>query len=192
MPRCGRIRNCVNEIAVSPTIEKIMFIPPFLVLIVEIILIRHAILIEEAYVIILTVILLILSVIEIILVFGEIHKHYKQNNFDRILTIRLDDFILESKKKNIKEIIDKFLEKNPKYEKNRDDVYHITCEIMETHKMEKRQKEIYILLKKYIKRRKKMSVDDALSSFLKKKPKYRKFRDEIYQMICQIKGETKK
>lgn len=192
MPRCGRLRNYINEITTSPTIEKITFIPPFVVLIVELILIRHAILIKEAYVIVLTIILLILSVIEIILVFSEIHEHYQHSNFDRILTIRLDDFILESKNRNVKEIIDEFLEKNPQYSKNRDEIYHVACEIMETHKEEKWQKQLYEVLQKYIKRRKKMAVDDLLSSFLKKNPEYRKFGDEIYQMICQIKGEIEK
>jgi hypothetical protein len=93
MPRSGRLRTYITELAESPRTEKISFIPPFLVLLVEIILLRHAIVIESSYVIALTTILLVLSIIEIILVSREIHEHYQRSNFDRILTIRLDDFM---------------------------------------------------------------------------------------------------
>ena len=192
MPRSGRLRNYINEIAESPRIEKITFIPPFLVLIVEIILIRHAIMIEEAYVIILTTILLILSAVEIILVFEEIHDHYQRGNFDRILTIRLDDFVLERKKLSVKEVVEEFIQTYPQYNKHRNEIYHITCQIMETHKEEKWEKILEDLLSKFIKRKKKMTVDDTLGTFLKKYPKYRKRRGIVYEKICQIKGELEK
>ncbi|MCK5636373.1 MAG: hypothetical protein KAH91_03050 [Thermoplasmatales archaeon] len=190
MPRSGRLRNYINEIAESPRIEKITFIPPFIVLIVEIILIRHAIMIEEWYIIVLTTILLILSAIEIILVFEEIHEHYQRSNFDRILTIRLDDFVLERKKKSVKEVVEEFIQTHPHYNKHRNEIYHITCQIMETHKEEQLEKVLEDVLNKFIRRKKKMTVDDTIKAFLKKYPKYRKYRAEVYEKICQIKGET--
>jgi len=115
MPRSGRLRRHIREFTGSSRAEKLSFIPPFLVLIVEIILLQHAIRIQVDYVIELTIILLILSAIEIILVSREMHKHYQRSNFDRILTIRLDDFIIERKKKNVKELVEEFIEKYPHY-----------------------------------------------------------------------------
>lgn len=190
MPRSGRLRNYINEIAESPRIEKITFIPPFLVLIVEIILIRHAIMIEEAYIIVLTTILLILSGVEIILVFEEIHEHYKRNNFDRILTIRLDDFVLGRKIKSVKEVVEEFIKIHPQYNSHRNEIYHITCQIMETHKEEQWEKLLEDTLIKFMKRKKKMIVDDLLKTFLKKYPKYIKYRAEVYEKICQIKADS--
>ena len=102
MPRSGRIRIYIREIAESPTTEKLSFIPPFPILIVECILLIHAITINEIPVVILTMILLILSIIEMILVFQEIHEHSQRNNFDKILTIKLDDFMLERRNNNVK------------------------------------------------------------------------------------------
>ena len=69
----------------SPRTERISFIPPFLILTLEIILIIHAILLNEIFVIILTSILLIISTIEIVIVSYEIHEHYIKINFDKII-----------------------------------------------------------------------------------------------------------
>jgi len=52
MPRCGRLRNFIREYKESPRTERISFIPPFLILTLEIILIIHAILLNEIFVII--------------------------------------------------------------------------------------------------------------------------------------------
>jgi len=104
MPRSGRLRTFISEYKESPRLEKMSFIPPFLILALEVILILHAIVVNEIYVIILTSILLVISLVEIILVSLEIHEHYKVSNFDKILTIRLDDFITETKEKNVKKI----------------------------------------------------------------------------------------
>ena len=125
MPRSGRLRTYIKEFTESPRLEKISFIPPFLVLIVEIILLEHALSINEGYIIALTTILLILSVIEILFVSQEIHGHYQSTNFDRILTIRLDDFIIKRKKKNVKLLVEEFIETHPNYRNHRNGIYHI-------------------------------------------------------------------
>ena len=192
MPRCGRLRTYLTEVAESPRADKLSFIIPFVVLIFEIILIRHAIIIEEAYILILTSILLVLSVVEIFFVSQEIHEHYQQNYAQRALTIRLDDFVLERKKLSVKEVVEEFIQTYPQYNKHRNEIYHITCQIMETHKEEKWEKILEDLLSKFIKRKKKMTVDDTLGTFLKKYPKYRKRRGIVYEKICQIKGELEK
>ena len=101
MPRSGRLRNYIKEIAESPRFEKLSFIPPFLILIVELILLEHAIRIQVTYVIELTLVILALSIIEIIFVAEEIHENYIRTNFDRILTIKLDDFIIEHRERNV-------------------------------------------------------------------------------------------
>jgi len=135
MVRIGRLRNFIQELAESPRIEKISFILPFFVIAIDIILIEHAIRINEPYIIGLTTLLFILSVIEVGVVIRDIHGHYQQSSFERLLTIKLDDFILERKKQtNVKFIVEEFIEKNPNYESFRTEVYHITCQIMEAHK----------------------------------------------------------
>jgi hypothetical protein len=194
MPRCGRIRTFIREYKESPKTEKLSFIPPFLILIVEAVLLIHALTIDlpDLMVVELTTILLIISIVEIILVSYEIHEHFSRSNFDRILTIRLDDFVLERKKSSVKEIVEDFINKHPQYNKHRNEIYHITCQIMETHKEEKWEKALEESLMKFMKRKKKMTVDDTLKAFIKKNPKYKKFRSEVYEKICQIKVELEK
>jgi len=169
-------------------IEKISFVLPFFVIVIDIIILEHAIRIREGYIIVLTTLLFFLSLIEIMVVMGEIHDHYRKNNFERTLTIKLDDFILERKDKNVKKIVEDFIEINPQYNNHRNETYHITCQIMETHKEEMWEKALTDKLKKFIKRRKKMNVNEILKAFIKKHPKYKNYRVKIYQKTCQIMG----
>jgi len=188
MPRSGRLRTFISEYKESPRLEKASFIPPFLILALEVILIIHAISVRENYVIIITSILLVISLIEIILVSLEIHEHYKKINFDKILTIRLDDFILAKKEKNVKKIVSEFIDKYPNYNSQRNEIYHTTCQILETHREEAIEKDLENLLKKFIKKKRKANVHDIVTSFVKKFPKYRKYSNEIYEITCNLKG----
>lgn len=140
MPRSGRLRNFISEYKKSPEISRMSFIPPFFILTVEIVLLYHAITLNEFFVILLTSILLIISVLETVLVSIEIHEEFVRSNYDRNLTIKLDDFIIETKEKGVKKIVENFIEKYPEYGPNRNDVYHTTCQILETHKKEKSKK----------------------------------------------------
>ena len=54
MPRSGRIRRYVREIVESPKAEKMAFIPPIVILITELILIIHAFILNEIFIIVLT------------------------------------------------------------------------------------------------------------------------------------------
>ena len=122
---------------------------------------------------------MIISIIEILLVALELHEHYQRSNFDRILTIRLDDFIIEKKEKNVKKIITDFIELYPEYEIHRNEIYHTTCQILETHKEEEIEKEISDKLTKFIRKQKKANVDDIVKLFIKKFPKYKRYRIEV-------------
>lgn len=192
MPRSPRLRNYIKEFTESRTVEKLSFFPPFLILIVEVILLIHAIEIQVLYVIELTIILVVLSVIEIILVTLEMHDHYKQMNFDRILTIKLDDYIIDHKYKNVQVICNEFLEKYPQYCNERNEVYHIACQILETHKEELWEHELDNDLRKFMKSSKLTSVDDILSAFVKKNQKYKSEPAKIYSQICAILGTKNK
>ncbi len=188
MVRLRGLRNFVQELAESPLIEKISFVLPFFVILIDIIILEHAIRIREAYIIALTTILFFLSIIEIAVAIGEIHDRYQQNNFERTLTIKLDDFILERKKNNVKNIVEEFTELFPQYKNHRNEIYHITCQIMETHKEEAWEKILMKKLQPFIKKRKKMNVDEILIAFIQKYPAYKKYRTKIYQKTCQLKG----
>jgi len=191
MVRCWRIGNFLREAIGTPLIKKLSFVLPFIVITVDIILIEHAIRINEHYIIGLTTLLFFLSIIEIIVVTSEIRRDYRKTNFERTLTIKLDDFIINKKEKNLKQIIEDFVKNYPEYKKNRKEIYHLSCKIMETHKEEKIEKIIEEELKKYIKNKKNMNVDELLKGFLKKYPKHKKYRSEIYEKICQLKSENK-
>lgn len=186
MPRCGRLRNFIIEYKESPRTERVSFIPPFLILAIEIVLIIHAILLNEMFVIVLTLVLLIISTIEIVIVSYEIHAHYSKINFDKKLTIRLDDFITEKKEINVKKIVTDFINQYTEYEKHRNEIYHTTCQILETHKEEEIEKDLTIKLNKFIMKKKKPTVDEIVESFVKKYPKYKKYRGEIYIIAAQI------
>jgi hypothetical protein len=190
MVRLRGLRNFIKELAESPLIEKISFILPFFVIFIDIIILEHAIRIKETYIIVLTTSLFFLSIIEIAVAMGEIHDRYQQNNFERTLTIKLDDFILERKKTNVKKIVEDFTEMYPNYKNHRNEIYHIACQIMETHKEEAWEKALIKKLTPFIKRRKKMNVDEILTAFIKKYPTYKKYRGKIYQKTCQLKGIT--
>ena len=188
MPRSGRLRNFIREYSESPRTDRISFIPPFLIIIVEGILLAHALTIDvpDIMVVELTTVLLIISVIEIILVFKEIHEHYMSSNFDRILTIRLDDFVLQQKEKNVKKIVEDFIDMHLHYKNHRNKIYHITCQIMETHKEEAREEALMSKLKPFIKLRKKKNIDQIIKAFMKKYPQYKKYRAEVYENTCQL------
>ncbi len=186
MVRLGKIRTFINEFAESQKTEKMSFILPFFLIIIDLILMEHAISIRATHIIILTTLLFILSLFEVILVLKEIHLHYYENTFDRVLTIKLDDFIIENKNKNVKKIVEDFIGTHSQYKDYRNKIYHITCQILETHKEEIWERTLTKKLKKFIKRKKKTNVDDILCAFIKKHPSYKKYRATIYQKICQI------
>jgi hypothetical protein len=186
MPRTGRLRNFIKEFNESQKTDKLSFIPPFFILVLEIILITHAIIEKNEFVIWLTLILVIISIIEIIFVTREIHEHYQSNNFDRELTIRLDDFIIEKNEKNVQAIVEKFIDLHPNYEIYRNEIYHISCQIMETHKKELWEKTLDIRLKKFISKNPKKSVREIIENFLEKFPEYKKDPGKIYPIAATL------
>jgi hypothetical protein len=190
MPRSGRLRRFIKNYKESSRAHRLSFIPPFFILFVELILLVHALEIDHPDIIVveLTAILLFISVVEIILVSREMHEKYQKSNFDKILTIRLDDFITKTNKNNVKKIVKEFIHKYPKYRKNRSEIYHTVCQIMETHKEEKIEEDIEEKLRKFVDKRKKENVDDIVEKFVKKYPKYKRNRSEVYEITCQIKG----
>jgi len=193
MSRSGRLRNFIKEYKESPRFEKLSFMPPFLILIFEVVLLAHALTIDvpDIMVVELTTVLLIISIVEILFVSQEIHGHYQRTNFDRILTIRLDDFIIERKKKNVKHLVEEFVEIHPNYRSYRNEIYHIACQIMDTHKKEAIETTIENSLTIFFKKNNKKNVDEILGTFIKKYPKYKKYSSEIYQKICQLKEKSK-
>jgi len=193
MPRSGRLRRFIKESRESARAQRISFIPPFFILVVELILLLHALTIDhpDIWVVELTAVLLFISVIEIILVTKEMHERYQKSNFDKILTIRLDDFITKTHKTNVKNIVTEFLEKYPRYSSNRSEIYHTACQIMETHKEEEIEEDIEEKLKKFIDRRKRENVDEIVEKFVKKYPKYKKNRSEVYEITCHLKADSK-
>ena len=134
MPRFRKCRSFICEFTTSPSIEKLSLLLPILVLIIDIILIEHAIRINERYIIFLTAILCSLSIIETAIVVREIHNNYNKNNFLKSLTIKLSDFMFNKGRRNVKILVDEFISNHPEYSTHRDEIYQIICNILEEHK----------------------------------------------------------
>lgn len=131
MARCSKSRNFLKEVAKSPFVEKLSFLLPFFVITIDVIILEHAIRIQETYIIVCTSFLFILSLIEIVAVSSELHQNYRKSNFEKTLAVKLDDFITENREFNIKRIVANFITYNPEYNVHRNDVYHLTCQILE-------------------------------------------------------------
>ena len=118
MPRSGRIRTFIQEIHESPRAEKISFLPPVFILILEVILLVHAVTIHnpDLLVVELTSVLLFVSLIEMVFLVRELHERRQESNFDRIITIKLDDFILQKRYKNVRRIVEDFIQEFPQYQ----------------------------------------------------------------------------
>jgi hypothetical protein len=190
MPRSGRIRTFIKEYSESSTNEKLSFIPPFLILVIEIILFTYAYIHDEFGVMTLTSVLLIVSIIEAIFVTREMHDHYLRNNYDKILTIKLDDFITQNRQRNLKKIVADFIMKYPEYYNSRTTIYHTACQILETHMEEKWDEDLSNKLRRFIKRKKKANVDDIVEEFVGKYKVYKKNRAQVYEKTCQIMDDT--
>ena len=132
MARCSRTRCFLREVAKSPFGEKLSFILPFFVITIDIIILEHAIRIQETYIIACTLFLFFLSLFEIIIVSRELHINFQKSIFEKRLAIKLNNFLEGKKGYNIKEIVENFVEINPEYTTFRNDVYQITCQILET------------------------------------------------------------
>lgn len=184
MPRSGGTRRYLKEIAESPRAEKMAFIPPFVILITESVLLVHAIQLAEPMVIMLTGLLLFVSIIELFLILREMHLHRMQTTFERELTIRLDDFIIERHMGNVSNIVTLFLQEYEEYKASRTTIYHIACQIMETHKKELWEKTLRTRLKRHITKTKKKALRDIIDSFVKKFPEYQKDPAKVYQLAA--------
>jgi hypothetical protein len=192
MQRCGRIRKFIEDYNQSPRTNKLSFFIPFLILALELIVLidalitLNALIISNLIIVSITIILVTISVLEIILVTREIHNKFLEDNFDKILTIKLNDFITKKREKNVKIIISDFLEQYPEYDKHRNKIYHTTCQILETHQKETLDKDIRDKLKLLIKNNKKANVDEIVEKFTEKYPRYEKYRSEIYEKTCKL------
>ena len=138
MPRFSKCRSLICEVTTVPIAEKISLVLPILVLVIDIILIEHAIRINEHYIIFFTSVLFSLSVIEMVLVIREIHTNYNKNNLLKTLTIKVSDYMCNKKGRNVKILVSGFLTRHPEYLPHRDEIYRIMCNIFEEHNQNKR------------------------------------------------------
>ena len=131
MVRYSKLRKFLTEIAGSPVVEKISLILPFIILGIDIHILQYSLFRKDFEIILPATILLALSIVEIIVVIDEIHVTARKMNMERELTIKLEKFIFDNPKLNVKEIVNKFVEKHPEYKDLRKDIYHITCQIFQ-------------------------------------------------------------
>ena len=186
MPRCGRLRNFIREFNESPRAERTSYFLPYFILTIEVILIIHALTLQEVFVILLTGILVVISLVEITLVSREIHERRQCNTFERILTIKLDDFIIDQREKNVKRLVEKFIEMYPEYLKHRTETYRIACQIMETHREELWEKTLKTRMNRLLKKKGKGPVKEILDAFINRYPEYRKDPAKVYDVAARM------
>ena len=131
MARYSKLRKFLTEIAGSPLVEKISLILPFIILGIDIHILQYSLFRKDFEIVLPATILLALSIVEIIVVIDEIHVTARKMNMERELTIKLEKFIFDNPKLNVKEVVNKFMEKHPEYKDLRKDIYHITCQIFQ-------------------------------------------------------------
>ncbi len=134
MVRCRRLRCFLRETFDSPLAEKLSFVLPFFIIAVDIILIEHALRINEHYIIFFTSILFLLSLTEIVVTIKDISGHHKKDDLERTITIELDRFIKTKDAENVKMLVEDFIKNHPQYNKHIGKVYHIACHIIEDKK----------------------------------------------------------
>jgi len=186
MPRCGRLRSFIRDFNESPRAEKTSYFLPYFILAIEVILIIHAFTLQEVYVILLTGILVVISLVEITLVSREIHERRQCNTFERILTIKLDDFIIDQREKNVKGLVEKFIETYPEYLNHRTETYRIACQIMETHREELWEKTLKIRMNRLLKKKGKGPVKDIFDAFINRYPEYQKDPGRVYDVAARM------
>ncbi|KYK24770.1 hypothetical protein AYK25_01705 [Thermoplasmatales archaeon SM1-50] len=103
-------------------------------LVIDIILIEHAVRINEHYIIFFTTILFSLSVSEILIVLSEIHMNYQKNNILKSLSGKISKFTENKKGRNVKILVSQFIDRHPEYSPNRDEIYQIMCKILRDQK----------------------------------------------------------
>ena len=145
MPRFSRCRSFICEVTTVPFVEKISLVLPILVLVIDIILIEHAIRINEHYIIFFTSVLFSLSVIEMVLVIREIHTNYNKNNLLKTLTIKVSDYMCNKKGRNVKILVSGFLSRHPEYLPYRDEIYRIFLRSTNRTKNDMRKKNSYFI-----------------------------------------------
>jgi len=131
MARYSKLRKFLTEIAGSPLVEKISLILPFIILGIDVHILQYSLFRKDFEIVLPATILLALSIVEIIVVIDEIHVTARKMNMERELTIKLEKFIFDNPRLNVKEVVNKFVEKHPEYKDLRKDIYHITCQIFQ-------------------------------------------------------------
>lgn len=186
MLRLSRIHQNISNICTEERFEQISIILPLIILIVEIVLIVHALDIQEAYVIALTTFLLVVSIIELILVTKEVTDQKSKRNFDSTLTIRLDDFINKTKNSNVKDIMNTFIEKYPIYRNHRVDIYKLCCKILQTHQDELVEIKYNKKIIQFLNKTDKKHLSEIVEEFIFENPEYEGYALDIYEKISQI------
>ncbi len=108
------------------------------------------------------------------------------------MTIRLDDFIIEKNEKNVKKIVEEFINKNSHYETDINEIYHVACQIMATHKEEMWERTLDTRLKLFIEKNNSHNIRTLIENFIDKYPEYKKDPGKVYPLAAQMIEKYKK
>jgi hypothetical protein len=85
---------------------------------------------------------------------------------------------------NVSNIVNDFLNEFEEYKGHRTTIYHIACQIMQTHKQELWEKTLRTRLHIFLEKTNKTAMRDIIESFLEKYPEYRKDPEKVYQFTA--------
>lgn len=187
MPRSGAIREFIRDYYGSSRWEKLAFIPPFIILFMELFLLVYDLNHDVDFIVIeFTVILVVISLFEIIIVGKEIHEHTHESDYREELAILLDDFIARSRYKSVKNILHSFINAYPQYRVYRSDIYRITCQILAVHKEKDLEEEIIKKLRLYTRDKADLPEDEIFARFMDRYPKYHIHPDKVSELINKV------
>ncbi|HDO19296.1 MAG TPA: hypothetical protein ENG74_01070 [Thermoplasmatales archaeon] len=137
MVRYRWFRSWLKEIVESTFVEKVLLMLPFVILVLDLYMLNHALHVNDVYVIMPATLLFIFSVAEIVVALDEIHEHAKESILSRKISSRVRSLIKNSNEKlTVKRVMALSLEKYPELKKYRKQLYHIVCQTLAERRKE--------------------------------------------------------
>jgi len=122
--------------------EKLVFILPFVVLIVDADIFYYSVVNKEPSIIISSGFVLALSLLEIIAAAGEIHDHFSYTKRYATLEKRLSDIVRHFESEpTVGQVMDRFFSEHPDEKLSRYELYPVVCDVLNDEFPNKKREE---------------------------------------------------
>jgi hypothetical protein len=123
------LRNIFGDIVKASRLAKIVLLIPFIVLLIDAEIFIYAWTHSEKTVLLFSGFVLLLSVLEIVVVVGEIHEHLSETRRRELIEERVRAIAEGMENPTVRAVIDAFLKEYPR-EFKMSEIYHVTCDLM--------------------------------------------------------------